>query len=181
MKKIFYLCFTLFLAVLLIGLLPVKSEAAIYDNVLRLHVIANSDSDDDQSLKLAVRDRVLSETKNIDVSDTEMFLSAALTSANEYLSENNIPYTATAQFGKFRFPQKSYNGIILPSGVYNGVRIVLGDGVGQNWWCVMYPPLCVDEKRADAQSLLKSSLSPQTYDLITKKPELRLWLLELMF
>ena len=181
MKRLFFIITMICIFMISVCAYCASVSKNLENSLIRLHIIAQSNSDTDQEIKLAVRDRVLSETKNIDASDTEMFLSAALTSANEYLSENNIPYTATAQFGKFRFPQKSYNGIILPSGVYNGVRIVLGDGVGQNWWCVMYPPLCVDEKRADAQSLLKSSLSPQTYDLITKKPELRLWLLELMF
>ena len=181
MKRLFFIFTMICVFMISVCAYSVSVAENLENSLIRLHIIAQSNSDADQRIKLAVRDRVLADTADIDISDTDRFVSVATGSANTYLAQNNIPYRATAQFGKFRFPRKNYDGITLPSGIYNGVRIVLGNGNGQNWWCVMYPPLCVSEKRSESENQLKSILSPQTYDVITKKPELRLWLLELMF
>lgn len=148
------------------------------NNVIRLHILAASDSDYDQSVKLAVRDAVLSATRSCNISDTDVFLANAKAAANEYLAENNIPYSADAEFGEFKFPKKTYDNITLPEGTYRGVRILLGNAEGRNWWCVMYPPLCVAEKNAAARHELKASLRDDTYAYITKKPQVRLKLAE---
>ena len=181
MKRLFFITTMLCTFMISACCYCVSVSENLENSLIRLHIIAQSDSDTDQKIKLAVRDKVLAATTDIDITDTDRFVSVATDCANLYLEENNIPYRATAEFGKFRFPQKSYNNITLPAGIYNGVRIVLGDGIGQNWWCVMYPPLCVSETKTSAEKILKGTLNPQTYDLITKKPELRFRLLELMF
>lgn len=136
------------------------------ESLIRLHILADSNSEYDQSVKLAVRDEVLKAVRDISVKDTEKFRKTAEDAANKHLEENNIPYHAKAVYGKFDFPQKTYETITLPAGEYYGVRIILGSGNGENWWCVMYPPLCVtDSEKAYAQ--LKSELNPDTYELIT--------------
>ncbi len=149
----------------------------LQDNLIRLHIIANSDGADDQEVKLKVRDAVLEETKKSLESKSRGEIVDSLTSieetANRVLRENGFDYTADAVYGKFDFPKKEYKNMTLPAGEYYGVRVILGNGAGHNWWCVMYPPLCVsddsgvgmDEK---SQTLLKNSLNPETYDIVTQ-------------
>ena len=172
MKKIFFI---LSMFTLLILLSFSYSNAVMQDfnrNIIRLHIIAQSNSDYDQKIKLDVRNEILKAVKDTDIKDTEKFLYLAEKSANSYLAKNNIAYSAKAVSGSFCFPEKTYDNITLPSGKYNGVRVVLGTGNGENWWCIMYPPLCVTDSgeiNADKNTglKLKSSLSPDTYELIT--------------
>lgn len=148
----------------------------LQDNLIRLHIIANSDSGEDQAVKLRVRDAVLDkmreETQNKSRNEIIKSLDEIEKTANRVLEENCFDYTASAVYGKFYFPKKEYRGMTLPAGEYYGVRIVLGNGNGHNWWCVMYPPLCVSENEAgldqQASELLQNSLNHQTYDIVTK-------------
>ncbi len=149
------------------------------ENIIRLHILAKSNSPEDQEIKLAVRDEVLSATKNIDVKDTKNFLTIAQETANQYLKDNNIPYRAKGEMGYFHFPKKEYENITLPAGKYKGVRIVLDEGKGKNWWCVMYPPVCT-ATNDEALNMLKNSLSDNNYDIITQKPRVRFWLLDFL-
>ncbi len=149
------------------------------ENVIRLHILAKSNSPEDQEIKLAVRDEVLSATKGIDIKDTKKFLTIAQETANQYLKDNNIPYRAKGEMGMFHFPRKEYENITLPAGMYNGVRILLDEGKGKNWWCVMYPPVCTGTNE-DAMNVLKKSLSDNNYDIITQKPRVRFWLLDFL-
>ena len=142
------------------------------ENIIRLHILAQSNSEYDQKIKLEVRNEILKAVKDIDIKKSSEFLSTAQNTANRYLNENNISYRAKAIKGKFHFPQKTYNNITLPSGEYNGIRIVLGEGKGENWWCIMYPPLCVTQSgglntNKNTELKLKDSLSSDTYELIT--------------
>lgn len=149
----------------------------LQDNLIRLHIIANSDNDDDQTVKLKVRNAVLGEMGEKIESESKSEIIENLDeieeTANRVLDENGFDYTAKAVYGKFDFPRKEYKGMTLPAGEYYGVRIILGNGAGHNWWCVMYPPLCVSDDNSTvlsekSQALLKSSLSPEAYDIITK-------------
>ena len=180
MKKIFFMmvmvCITMFA-------LCVYTDAVSNDlqnEIIRLHILARSNSDEDQKIKLAVRDEVINAVAQIPATDTEKFVAIAEKSANNYLKSHNIPYHATAEYGTFTFPRKTYNNITLPAGKYRGVRILLDKGNGENWWCVMYPPLCVTEKSEEASEVLKKSLNNETYKVITKKPEVRFKILELI-
>ena len=147
----------LILLALFCGLLTVScisagayGQQSGYD-LIRFHVIANSDSTFDQSVKLSVRDAIIDEvnallkeaesTKEADIllaDHTEEIISKA----NDVLSQNGCNYQATASLGTSRFPTKTYGDITLPAGEYNAFRIILGEGKGKNWWCVLYPPLC---------------------------------------
>ena len=140
------------------------SKTADPDEVLRLHIIANSDSEKAQQIKLLVRDAVLEYERTTstalavtDVNDAEIQLKAngqdLLNTVRTVLNENEAPYDAQLVIGDFDFPDRVYGDKVYPSGVYRAVRILLGDAEGKNWWCVMFPPLCiVDAKDAEIES-----------------------------
>ena len=180
MKKIFFVTSMLLAFILSLCAYANTLTNDLKTNIIRLHILAKSNSDTDQEIKLAVRDEVINAVSDIPITDTEKFLAVSEKTANEYLKRNNIPYRAKARYGTFIFPRKTYENITLPAGKYRGVRILLDEGHGENWWCVMYPPLCVTEKSEEASEVLKKSLNDETYKVITKKPEVRFKLLELL-
>ena len=119
--------------------------------VIRLHVIANSDSPEDQALKLRVRDRVLARAQEIleqsaDMEQAEQALTAALPEltreARETLAAEGCTQPVQARLEPAEFPTKDYDGFSLPAGKYLALRVIIGEGRGQNWWCVLYPGLC---------------------------------------
>ena len=121
-------------------------------NVLRLHIIANSDSDADQNLKLKIRDEILNKTGDLflncnDLENAEKTVKENLNSfsdiANRVIEENGFNYIATASFGKSDFSTRYYDDFTLPAGEYNSLIITLGEGEGKNWWCVVYPTVCI--------------------------------------
>ena len=154
----------------------------IADSVFRLHVIANSDSKEDQELKLKVRDELLS-YMNI-ISENSASKQEAMQIANEHkeefiqiaekvIKENGYNYTVNVQIGKADFPTKYYGDITLPAGTYDALKVQIGEAKGQNWWCVMFPPLCfVDVSTGivpdNSKQELKQSLDNEEYDLISK-------------
>jgi len=156
-------------------------HADLADNLIRLHVVANSDSEEDQAVKLKVRDRIINEmsvyfreAENADECREIVLenMDKIIYFANDELMKNGFDYSAKAYFGTFDFPRKEYENITLPKGSYEAVRIVLGGGDGHNWWCVMFPPLCfVEESKGklgdDSNKILKSNLSDESYDMIT--------------
>ena len=155
-------------------------QSDLQSNLIRLHIIANSDSEEDQSIKLTIRDAVLKEEGENLTSQNERECIRSVKErlpqiemlANSVLQENGFTYAAHAVYGKFDFPKKEYKNMTLPSGKYYGVRIILGEGAGHNWWCVMYPPLCMmNDTEAvlseKSERILKENLKPETYDIIT--------------
>lgn len=130
----------------------------VKDSLIRFHVIANSDTNEDQNLKLQVRNGVinylypyLSESKSLD--ESREIIKSKMDEVKEIsekiVKENNYTYDIDVQLSKENFPEKSYGNITLPQGNYEAFRIVIGNGEGKNWWCVMFPPLCfVDESKA---------------------------------
>ena len=149
-------------ALLLTGVADVLArEDSLQARVLRLHVIANSDSEEDQAVKLRVRDAILAAggdffDGSVDVTDAEARLKAhlpeILAAANGTLRANGMPYGASAEVITEYFPTRQYGDLTLPAGRYKAVRVVLGDGRGQNWWCVMFPPLCLPAATEKAAS-----------------------------
>lgn len=137
-------------ALTMLTLLLTACESAPF----RLHIIANSDSDADQTVKMQVRDAVLDATKDGilgcgDAGEARAYIEEHLEiiekTANETLAENGFDYTAAAQVGTFHFPERTYRDVTYPEGDYEALRITLGEGEGHNWWCVMFPPLCLTE------------------------------------
>lgn len=128
--------------------------------MIRFHVIANSDSQEDQRVKLKVRDAIISYLGLYlkDVTDAAIARqiinenqNEIVAVANKVLAENGMKYEVRMEIGVFEFPVKSYGNITLPAGKYEAVRVLLGKAEGKNWWCVLFPPLCfIDMTNATA-------------------------------
>lgn len=132
--------------------IPVSAVNAAKQNVIRLHILANSDSDADQSLKLDVRDLVLKDwggklaaagTAQAAWKLLNELLPSIKDGITEYLGGRKAGYGVTLETGVYEFPSKNYNGVAFPAGNYQALKIELGSGAGHNWWCVMFPPLCL--------------------------------------
>lgn len=173
-----------------------NAKCNIAKSVIRLHVIANSNEEADQALKLKVRDRILKEAAGIFTTalEPEEALKKAtkeksrlLSAAKQVIKENGYNYNVEIQTGNFTFPAKNYGEIMLPAGNYDALRIVIGEGKGKNWWCVMFPPLCLAKGTVkvskDSDAYLKSHLTESEYKLIKSDSnqgvEIRFKLLEL--
>lgn len=121
------------------------------NSIFRLHIIANSNSAEDQAVKLKVRDAVLEyEAENLDAVSAAKTREELMTHGAELLEiiegvlrSNGFDYGAQMLVGTFPFPDREYNGVLYPAGDYDAFRVILGDGAGENWWCVMFPPLCI--------------------------------------
>jgi len=159
----------------------------IKNDVFRLHVIANSDSKEDQELKLSVRDAILKESESLFSKSTEKEsaektaeenLGLLLKTAEDTVKKNGFDYPVSVSVGKSRFPTKTYSGVTLPAGEYDALRIVIGNGEGKNWWCVMFPPLCLSASEGKKQ--LSDVLSDEGFDLVQSEPkyEIRFWIVE---
>lgn len=129
-----------------------KEQKDLATQVIRLHVIANSNSGEDQALKLVVRDAILEEVSALSaqyetVSQMEQVLREKLPQLSEVaqsvVSQQGGSYSANATLGDTWFPTKEYDGFSFPAGEYRALCITLGEGAGENWWCVAFPPLCV--------------------------------------
>lgn len=196
MKKIISIVVTIFfIVILLVKVQGVEaanfiSENKMSDNVsiedisgklIRFHVIANSDSEKDQNLKLKVRDKVLEyvqpllkDSKNIEESreilnrENEKVLEIA----REVIKENGYDYSVESTLDKENFPVKTYGNITLPQGEYEAYRIIIGTGEGQNWWCVMFPPICfVDITKGEVayeetEEEMKKVLDDQEFNMV---------------
>ena len=154
----------------------------IADSVFRLHVIANSDSDEDQNLKYIVRDKVIEYMSSIsqNASSKEDVIEIAKANldkiqaiASQTIRENGYTYSVNVEVGNFSFPSKRYGDITLPPGYYDALRIKIGEAEGQNWWCVMFPPLCFVDVTSGvvpdkSKEIMKENLSKEEFDLISK-------------
>ena len=138
---------------LLCGVWLGGEQSALSDKVIRLHVIANSDTDADQALKLQVRDRILEEAAQAFRSGSTVDEAAAAIQAElprlaqvgeEVVRAQGYDYAVTASLEPdVWFPTKDYDGFALPEGSYTALRVTIGSGKGHNWWCVVFPPLCL--------------------------------------
>ena len=157
-------------------------QQGIAQEVVRFHVLANSDSPEDQALKLMVRDGVLAEFKSIlnasqSVEETKALLAEHLNEitacAQRIIHEAGYDYPATAALTQSFFPTKAYGDITFPAGTYEALRIEIGQASGQNWWCVMFPPLCyvdVTQKQATeaTKQELKHILTEEEYRIVAQ-------------
>ena len=152
----------------------------ISNSVFRLHVIANSDSAEDQNLKYLVRDALIdymnSVSKNSNSKDEAISIAYQHKSdfykiAKKVINDNGYDYNVNISIGNFTFPTKNYGDISLPAGYYDALKVEIGNASGQNWWCVMFPPLCfVDISTGivpeDSKETIKDSLHTEEYNLI---------------
>ncbi len=161
----------------------------IADSVFRLHVIANSDEKVDQDLKYVVRDNLINYMNNLckDCKSKEEAIEIAKTHqedfykiASDTIKENGFDYPVKIEIGNFEFPTKHYGDISLPAGFYDALKVEIGEAKGQNWWCVMFPPLCfVDISSGivpdDSKQVMEDSMSEEEFALVSdnSNPEIK--------
>ncbi len=172
MKKILtLLAVTGFMLFLLVGY-STTVNSNLSEKIVRLHILANSDSVEDQKLKLQVRDAILEHSRAnfTKKSDVKTKLDEYKKIAEAVISEKGYDYPVEVEYGNFKFPTKEYKNIRLPAGNYDALRVKIGNAEGQNWWCVMFPPLCFVDGTTDsvyAEEKLQASLDKESYDIIT--------------
>ena len=153
----------------------------LYNSIFRLHVIANSDSEEDQNLKYIVRDNLINyinenckdfSSKDDVVQYANNHIEEIKKIAENTVKQNGFNYPVTIEIGKFDFPTKSYGDISFPSGLYDALRVKIGKSAGKNWWCVMFPPLCfVDTTTGivsnSSKESLQETLSEENYKVVS--------------
>ncbi|MBR6645471.1 MAG: stage II sporulation protein R [Clostridia bacterium] len=161
--------------------LPVNGEIGLYESVARLHVLANSDSEEDQALKLKVRDSILDQMEDsmkncTTVEDAKKSLEESkdeiLNTAKNCINSLGYDYDVVVELGEEQYPTRVYENVSLPAGAYYSVRVKIGEGEGKNWWCVLFPPLCVSSAIADNSDELASvGLTPNEVNILTNSEE----------
>jgi len=155
----------------------------ISNSIFRLHVIANSNSTEDQNLKLLVRDELLKYMNSLtkDIHSKELAIKIAAEHTNDFyniakktIEDNGFSYDVTINIDNCYFPTKQYGDISIPAGYYDALKVEIGTASGQNWWCVMFPPLCfVDMSTGivpnDSKENIKNNLPDEEYALISTK------------
>ena len=174
-KIILGICISFLIAFTVMSVLPVSGEEEIYDNMIRLHVLANSDSPEDQELKLKVRDAVLEEAKKISCTGPgEAYIKAKdslgvlKTAAESKIREEGYSYSVDVVLGEEKYPERDYDGFALPSGTYTSLRVLIGDAAGKNWWCVLYPPLCTAAATEREEVFIAAGFTKGQYETITE-------------
>lgn len=149
----------LLLAALIAAAIPTEADAAIYDDTVRLHILANSDSEEDQALKLQIRDRLLerygtllAEADDIEEAKAkaEELLPQMRADAEGWIREAGFDYSCEVTLTEEWYDTREYDSFTLPKGRYTSLRVLIGDAEGHNWWCVMFPALCLDIATEDA-------------------------------
>lgn len=189
MKKIMYIIclIILFSSFVLISMssyaTTISSDLA--NNFFRLHILANSDSEEDQTLKLKVRDSIIEYMNTLSYEGLTKESAIALTNshlqdfkeiAEKTIQEQGYDYPVTLEIGNFYFPTKEYGNVSLPAGYYDALKIEIGNAKGKNWWCSLFPPLCfvdissgvIDE---DSEEYLKENLTDEEFAIITNNSD----------
>ena len=176
MKKIVIICAVFLAVAAALPFLPVNGEQKIYSDTVRLHVVANSDTDADQELKLKVRDAVLGEVAALvedagDASEAKERIGGALdaigAAAKRAVTENGYGYDVAVTFDRELYPQRSYGELRLPAGKYTSLRVTVGAGEGRNWWCVLFPPLCTSAAEPK-EELAQAGFTGETIRILTE-------------
>ena len=185
-KKLNFIFILTILVFIYIALLSFNYSKAISsnlsDSVFRLHIIANSDSSADQELKLKVRDKIIEYMNTLtsnssDKKDVISIVNNHLDSFKEIalntIKENGYNYDVNIEIGNFHFPTKSYGDISFPASNYDALKIEIGDAIGQNWWCVLFPPLCFVNSSTgvvpdDSKNTLKENINSESYEIISE-------------
>ena len=158
MKKLISAVLIILLATTFIAVMPTEAEGAIYGDTVRLHILASSDSEEDQALKIKLRDAVLSEYGESlslfeSVEDARCGLYGRLDEIREFadgkIQELGYEYKTEVTLTEEWYETRDYGDFSLPCGYYTSLRIIIGEGEGQNWWCVMFPPMCTEIAASD--------------------------------
>jgi stage II sporulation protein R len=153
MKSILHFSVVMLVATMMLAIFPTDAEAQIYEDTIRLHILANSDLPKDQELKIEIRDRILEKyggflSKNESKHEAESKMMSLLpqieADAMIWVKELGYDYSVSATLTTEWYETRDYEGFSLPCGYYTSLRVIIGEGKGQNWWCVMYPPLCLE-------------------------------------
>ena len=183
MKKLILPTVMICLATLFIAAMPTDAEGAIYDDTVRLHILANSDSHEDQELKIRLRDAVLEkygeelsvfESTEDAISKLEGKIDEIRVFSDEKIAEYGFNYKTEVTLTEEWYETREYENFTLPKGYYTSLRIMIGEAEGKNWWCVMFPPLCLDAALSD------TSYTKEEEFLITKKYNVKFKILELI-
>ncbi len=174
MRKVFGIMIPAMMIAFILAVIPFfNSCQELSEDVMRVHILANSDSAADQSLKLSVRDRVLEhcsayfddcEDKNEAMAVTEDHLDEIEKVAEKEIRDQGFDYSVKAEVGQAYFNTRYYDEFTMPAGWYDSLRLTIGEGGGKNWWCVMYPALCVGAATDDK---MKEDLSDGEYRVVT--------------
>ena len=179
-EKIIVLLCVFVLCMAICNVLPIHGEEKIYESVVRLHVLANSDSEEDQALKLQVRDAILAYTspKVIDSASREEAieilqgeLEAIKEVARQVIVEQGYDYSVDVTLTLEDYPTRNYESMSFPSGEYVSLRVLIGEAEGQNWWCVLFPPLCLSaasENADNEDAFIAVGLNSDQYKIITE-------------
>ena len=186
----------LFIFVAVIGFLvinnfiPSKEECEIYNSTVRLHVIANSDSEQDQKLKLRVRDAIVEQMSTYNAKTKEEALEYINNDkdnlkkiAEECIKNEGFNNSVSIEIGEESYPTREYEDFALPAGKYTSLRVIIGEGEGQNWWCVLYPPLCTSYAiKPENDEYIDVGFTKEQFNLITgneKEYKIKFKLLEM--
>lgn len=162
------------------GIVVANQGEPLSQSVLRLHVIANSDDPADQALKLAVKDDIVAMMKQEfsgidDVSEARQMAQQDLTrikaAAEAKIRAKGYDYPVEVMVGEYDFPTKSYGNMIFPAGKYQAVRVIIGAGQGKNWWCVLFPPLCLVSSTDQGLSLSSPQQAQVTFKCLELLPK----------
>lgn len=166
-----------------------KAADTVRNDVVRLHILANSDSGEDQEVKLLVRDALLRENEALSkgyvtTEEAEEYFRKAkddlVAVANRVLEEQGFSYTATVTLGEEYYETRQYGELTFPAGVYTSLRVVLGKGEGHNWWCVMFPPLCVPAAgEIKTRKGGTDNMSPNSKKVVEEKYEVKFKIVEI--
>lgn len=183
MKKLITPIMMILIATLFIAAIPTEAECAIYEDTVRLHILANSDSEEDQTLKLTLRDEILkvygkelSVFESVNEAEAELFekIDEIRVFADKKIKELGYNYTTEVTLSEEWYDTRVYENFSLPCGYYTSLRVIIGDGEGKNWWCVMFPPLCLDA------SLSAPQYTAEEEALISNKYVIKFKILELI-
>ena len=172
-------CILVLLSILIIPLIKTEKEIKVYDNTIRLHVIANSDDESDQDLKLHVRDEILKYVSGFisskdSFSESEAMIRTRLNNIKR-ISENTVDnygynYPVEVRLEEEYYPTCEYEGVRLPEGRYTSLKVMIGEAEGHNWWCVLYPALCTSTAKPQKE-LTQAGFTEEEIRILTESED----------
>ena len=164
---------------LVVAIFPTEQDAAIYEDTLRLHILANSDNEEDQALKYGIRDKLLQKYgtrlgSSDNPEEAKENISALIpeieADVDEWIQDAGYSYKSCVTLGVEWYDTREYDDFTLPKGYYTSLQVMLGEAEGKNWWCVMYPPLCLDIATEEApRDDAVIGYTKEEYSLITDR------------